>query len=213
MHDTAILDAPTAEPEVDANEWVSVGRMVVRLSPAMKFDSEQLVEFCRLNSDLRIERSAKGDLIIMAPAFGNSGRKNAKLTAAFVYWASVQGGEVFDSSAGFILPDQSLRSPDVSWIAPERFAQLSEADLESFTPMCPDFVLELRSSTDRLPRVHEKMVEYIENGARLGWLVDPLEKQVFVYRPGQQIEHLLNPGTLSGEPVLAGFTLDLTRVW
>ncbi len=106
-----------------------------------------------------------------------------------------------------------MRSPDVSWVAQARLDGLRPEDWKTFMPLCPDFVLELRSRTDRLPKLQDKMAEYIANGTRLGWLIDPQHKQVFVYRSDAPVEHLLNPATLSGDPVLAGFTLDLARVW
>ncbi len=186
--------------------------MVVRL--AKRFTAKELVRFCQDNNELRVEQSAEGELIIMAPAFSESSNQNLKLYGPFIAWlAAVGGGELFDSSGGFRLPNGAVRSPDLSWIAQERLDQMTKKDWQSFLPLCPDFVLELRSRTDRLPTLQKKMAEYLANGARLGWLIDPLEEQVYVYRPGEKVEHLKSPATLSGEPVLAGFTLDLARVW
>lgn len=213
MHDAAVLNTPTAEPGVEETAPVWGGTMLVRMQPAIRLNAEQLYEFCRLNRELRIEQTAEGELIIMAPSFWESGNKNAEITADLVTWARVRGGRVGDSSAGYTLPNTAMRAPDASWISEERFAQLTPDQLQSFAPVCPDFVLELRSRTDRLAILKRKMVEYIDNGARLGWLIDPIQKQVFVYRPGEPVEHLQAPATLSGDPVLAGFTLDLARVW
>ena len=189
--------------------------MVVRFRPAMPFGDKELIRFCQQNSELRIERAAGGELIIMPPAFSETGQSNAELIADFVVWSrQANKGKVFDSSAGFRLPNGAMRAPDVSWVAQERLDKMTKKEWQSFMPLCPDFVLELRSRSDRLPTLQKKMAEYMANGARLGWLIDPLEKQVFVYRPGEKkSERLKNPTTLSGEPVLAGFTLDLARVW
>ena len=213
MHDTATLEAPAAEREVGEDAAMVEGAMIVRLRPAIKLSRKQLERFCADNRDLRIEQTAKGELIIMAPAFSESGEQNASLIIELGIWAREHGGRVFDSSAGFTLPNKAMRAPDASWISQKRYDKIPKREMKKFAKICPDFVLELRSSSDRLRKLHEKMAEYIDNGARLGWLIDPLEKQVFVYRPGQQIEHLQNPATLSGDPVLAGFTLDLARVW
>ncbi len=214
MHDTATLKTRKAPAQRQAAAASEAGAMVVRFRPAIPFGDRELIRFCQQNAGLRIERSSRGDIIIMPPASGDAGRSNAELTADFVLWArQAATGTVFDSSSGFRLPDQSMLSPDVSWVARERLDELSQKDWQSFMSLCPDFVLELRSRSDRLPTLQKKMALYIANGARLGWLLDPLERQVFVYRPGAKVEHLKNPATLSGEPVLAGFTLDLARVW
>ena len=190
------------------------GAMIVRLRPAMRLTDRQLVQFCQDNSELRIEQTAEGELIIMPPAFSESSHQNFNLYIPFGVWHDkVGGGQLFDSSGGFRLPNKAMRSPDVSWVAQERLDRMTKKDWQSFMPLCPDFVLELRSRSDRLPRLKEKMAEYIANGARLGWLIDPLEKQAFVYRPDTPVEHLKAPATLCGEPVLAGFTLDLARIW
>ncbi len=190
------------------------GVMEVRLRHAKRLTARELVQFCQDNSELRVEQTAEGELIIMAPAFSESSNQNFKLCVQFGVWQAEAGsGQLFDSSGGFRLSNGAMRSPDVSWVAQERLDKMTAKDWQGFMPLCPDFVLELRSRSDRLPKLHEKMAEYLDNGARLGWLIDPLEKQVFVYRPGAKVEHLKNPATLSGEPVLAGFTLDLARVW
>ena len=189
--------------------------MVVRFRPAMRLSDEELFRFCQQNKDLRIEQTADGEIIIMPPVGGEGSYRNFNLYAPFAAWGEqVGGGRFFDSSGGFKLPNKAMRSPDLAWVIQERLDKLTRAQWKKFLPLCPDFVVELRSETDRLPTLQKKMAEYIVNGARLGWLIDPLEKQVFVYRPGEKkAEHLKNPATLSGEPVLAGFTLDLTRIW
>ncbi len=175
---------------------------------------DEFAKLCALNPEIRLEYTCTGDLIIMPPTGMDTGERNASLTAAFVVWNRTQGrGVVCDSSSGFILPNGAKRSPDVSWITLERRNALTEEQRRGFPPLCPDFVLELRSSSDRLPDLQEKMQEYVENGARLGWLIDPIERVVYVYRPGETVERLDDPREVSGEPVLAGFVLRLRDIW
>lgn len=188
--------------------------LVVHTSPVVEMTDQQFFQFCQLNRDLRIERSAEGDLIIMPPAGGSSSHGNAELTYLFQAWARWEGtGQIFDSSGGFKLPNGATRSPDVSWVCDERLDQLDEEEWEKFLPVCPDFVLELRSPSDPLRMVKQKMEEYMKNGARLGWLLDAQRRQVHIYRPGEPPEVLSDPPRLSGEPVLRGFALDLPQVW
>lgn len=213
MHDTAILDALPADDPEDEDLPSVPAAMVVRMGRDLRLSRKELARFCALNRDLRIEQEANGDLVIMAPASSESGEQNASLTTEVSIWARKHGGRVYDSSAGFTLPNKAMRAPDVSWISQARYDQVPKKEWKKFAKICPDFVLELRSASDRLPKLKKKMAEYIKNGARLGWLIDPLDKQVFVYRPDAPVEHLLNPATLSGDPVLTGFTLDLARVW
>ncbi|HXV83047.1 MAG TPA: Uma2 family endonuclease [Candidatus Binatia bacterium] len=175
---------------------------------------EQFAKLCALNPEMRLEYTSTGDLIIMPPTGMDTGERNASLTAAFVVWNRTQGrGVVCDSSSGFILPNGAKRSPDVSWITLERRNALTEEQRRGFPPLCPDFVLELRSSSDRLSDLQDKMQEYVENGARLGWLIDPIERTVYVYQPGEAVERLDNPTEVSGEAVLAGFVLQLKDIW
>jgi len=195
-------------------EHIEQAPLVVHPIPSHRMDDDEFFEFCQLNGDLRIERSAEGDLILMAPTGGSSGSKNAALTAQFWIWAKRDGsGSVFDSATGFILPNSAVRAPDVSWVLNKRLDQLTDEQWDKFLPLCPNFVLELRSKTDPLPIQQAKMSEYIANGARLGWLIDPIRKQAHLYRPGRPVEILPSPGELSGEDVLPGFTLDLTEIW
>ena len=195
-------------------ESIEQDPLVVHTSPALEMDDQQFFQFCQLNRDLRIERTAEGDLIIMPPAGGSSSRGNAELTYLFQAWAHRDGtGQIFDSSGGFKLANRATRSPDVSWVRNERLDLLSDEEWEKFLPLCPDFVLELRSPSDPLRVVKQKMEEYIQNGARLGWLLDAPRKQVHVYRPGAPPEVLDHPTKLSGEPVLKGFVLDVPQVW
>ena len=177
-------------------------------------DDEALYDFCRANGDLRIERTAQGELIIMSPTGGETGRRNFAITGQLAAWVEHVGGGVgFDSSTGFILPNGAERSPDAAWVAQARWDALSSEERTKFVPLCPDFVIELRSSSDTIHDVEAKMSEYIECGARLGWLIDPEGKRICVYRPGGVVEVLDNPAVVSGEGVLPGFELDLARVW
>ena len=188
--------------------------LVVRTAPVFEMDDDEFFEFCQLNDSVRIERNAQGEIIFMAPAGGESSRSNVKLVAQFELWSEADGtGTVFDSSGGFILPNKAVRSPDVSWVLKSRIAQLTEEQWKKFLPLCPDFVLELRSPSDSVHALKLKMDEYIVNGSRLGWLIDPIQKKAHLYRPNQPVEILNNPVQLSGEEVLKGFTLNLHRVW
>jgi Uma2 family endonuclease len=183
--------------------------------PAIKSMSvEQFYEFCLANRDLRIERTASGDVIIMPPAFSDTGNRNIKIAQQLANWAEQDGtGETFDSSAGFTLPNGATRSPDASWIKLERWHGLTEEQKSSFAPICPDFVIELRSSSDTLNGLQDKMKEYIANGASLGWLIDRKNRKVYIYRPNQEPGILNNPETVSGDPVLPGFVLRMAKIW
>ena len=179
-----------------------------------RMSDDEFFDFCQRHPDLHLERTAEGDLIIMPPTGGETGRSNFKLTTHFGNWVDANGaGEGFDSSTVFRLPNGADRSPDVAWVRRERWESLTSEERRRFPPLCPDFVIELRSDTDRLSVLQEKMQEYIENGAQLGWLIDPLEKQVWIYRPGLKAECLNDPATVSGEPVLPGFILQMEKIW
>ncbi len=174
---------------------------------------EQFFQLCQNNRDLQFERTASGELLIMPPTGSDTGRRNVKITTQLDIWNSQNNlGEVFDSSSGFKLPNGADRSPDASWVPRERWEALTPEQQEGFAPICPDFVVELRSPSDSLKKIQEKMQEYIENGARLGWLIDRKNKRVEIYRPNRDVEILENPATLSGEDVLPGFVLDLTPI-
>lgn len=172
---------------------------------------EEFKQFCSENRDLRIERDCEGNIHIAPPAFSKMGLLNAKLSGRVYIWnEKTNVGLVFGSSTGFTLPNTAIRSPDASWIANARWEALSEAEKEDFAHICPDFCIELRSKTDRVKRIKAKLEEYIENGCRLGWLVDPVEEQVHIYRQDGSIELIQGfDKKLSGEDVLPGFEFDL----
>ena len=175
---------------------------------------EQFMRLCQENPELRIELTAKGELVIMPPSGLETGRRNSRLTRYLDAWAETDGsGIAFDSSTLFTLPNGAKRSPDASWVRRERWEVLTKDQREGFAQLCPDFVVELRSPTDRLSILQEKLQEYLDNGARLGWLIDPLDKRAYVYRPGQPVETLDNPTTLSGAPILPGFVLQVHELW
>jgi Uma2 family endonuclease len=190
----------------------------LNLESVIELSDEQFYQLCRRNPDLRFERSATGDLIIMSPTGGETSRCNLELGADLVIWNRRTGlGYCFDSNGGFILPNGAIRAPDLSWIQKDRWDVLPLKQREKFPPICPDFVVELMSKSDRLSVIQAKLVEYIENGAKLGWLINPEAKQVEVYRPGSSSqlnkELLEMPQTLTGEDVLPGFELDLGFMW
>lgn len=185
----------------------------LRWPPAAE-DATVFRDLCRANPDYRIELNARGEIEIMPPTGGRIGRKNTKLLSALDHWAERDGrGETFDSSTGFRFPDGSTRSPDASWVTRDRLALLSADDKDGFLPLAPDFVAELRSTSDSLKRIQSKMEEYRANGVRLGWLLNPEARQVFVYRPGRPVECLEGPERLAGDPELPGFVLDLRLIW
>ena len=168
---------------------------------------------CAANRDLRLERTARGELIVMAPAGSESGYHNARLTARVGVWAEADGtGVYFESSAGFTLPNTAVRAPDVAWISKDRWNTLTPQQKKKFAPICPDFVIELRSPSDKKEDVRAKMHEYVAQGARLGWMLDPQDCTVEIYRPDHPPEILTRPESLSGEGVLPGFVLELRGI-
>lgn len=198
----------------DAQVFADGLPLIVRLRPVIEMTDDQFFEFCQINRELRIERTAQGELLIMPPTGWKTSERNAEITMQLRIWAKQDGtGIATDSSAGFKLPNGADRSPDAAWIRSERLATLTPEQKEKFLPLCPDFVTELRSPTDSLTALQAKMQEYLDNGAQLGWLIDPLQRRVYVYRPEAVVEILDNPETISGDPVLPGFTLDLREIW
>jgi Uma2 family endonuclease len=181
---------------------------------SVRLTDKQFFLLCRDNPELRLELTAGKELIIMPPTGPKTGWRNSKLTQRLANWAEADGtGLTFDSSTGFTLPNGAKRSPDAAWVRRERWEALSEEEQEEFAPLCPDFVIELRSPRDSLATLQSKMSEYIENGAKLGWLIDPRNKRVYIYRPGQPAEVLESPNSLDGESVLPGFVMNLVDIW
>ncbi|MDQ3801233.1 MAG: Uma2 family endonuclease [Acidobacteriota bacterium] len=179
-----------------------------------KITDDEFENLCRRNPDLQIELTKEGELVIMPPTGGETGIRNFSLIGYFFNWVEKdQNGVGFDSSTLFILPNGARRSPDLAWVKKEKWDALSEEEKKKFPPFCPDFVVELRSPSDLPGNLRAKMEEYIENGAALGWLIDPLERKVYVYRPNAEIEILENPESVSGEPELKDFTLNMAKIW
>ncbi|MBE9257042.1 Uma2 family endonuclease [Dolichospermum sp. LEGE 00246] len=175
---------------------------------------EEFFQLCQNNRDLRFERTAAGELIIMPPTGSDTGNRNFDIAVELGIWnKQTKLGKGFDSSTGFKLPNGKDISPDVAWIKKERWDSLTPQQQNKFAPIAPDFVIELRSSSDNLKPLQEKMQEYIDNGVKLAWLIDRKQRKVFIYRPGQAVEELDNPQTLTGEDLLPGFILDLSLIW
>ena len=188
--------------------------MVVQLQPAIALTDEQFFEFCQINHDLQIERNAKAELVIMPPTGSETDQRNFNLIVQLGNWVQKDGtGVGFGSSGGFTLPNGAVRSPDAAWIEKFRWEAIATEQRKKFAPICPDFVIELRSQSDGLKVLQDKMQEYIDNRAMLGWLIDRQQRKVYVYRPANPVEEMDNPATLSGDPVLPGFVLDLSQIW
>ncbi|NEP90651.1 MAG: Uma2 family endonuclease [Okeania sp. SIO2C2] len=185
-----------------------------RLELKIDLTDEQFWQLCQENDDLRFERSATGELIIMSPTGSITGERNSELNFQLRAWNRQKNlGKVFDSNSGFKLPNGAERSPDSSWISNQRWDTLTLEEQDKFAPLCPDFVVELMSPSDTLEKTRAKMREYIENGAKLGWLINRKKRQLEIYRPQQDVEILENSQTVSGENILPGFILDLTLIW
>lgn len=192
----------------------SAMQMLLRFYPAITLTDDQFYDFCQINRELRIEKTDKGDVLIMSPTGGETSRRNSELIIGLGNWAKKDGtGVVFDSSGGFALPNGATRSPDAAWVRRSRLTSLTRKQKEKFIPLCPDFVIELRPPSDSLSTLQEKMREYMDNGARLGWLIDPVRKRVFIYHPDRDPECLENPEKISGESVLPDFILELDEIW
>ncbi|MGB3649833.1 MAG: Uma2 family endonuclease [Rivularia sp. (in: cyanobacteria)] len=188
--------------------------LTLNLNPIIKLTPEQFYQLCETNPELKLERNAQGELIVMPPTGGETGRSNVNLIFQVAKWnEEKQLGEVFDSSTGFTLPSGADRSPDVSWVEKSRWDALTNEQKEIFIPLCPDFVIEIMSPSDNLKKLQNKMEEYIENGCRLGWLINRKKQEVEIYRSGKEVEVLKLPETLSGEDVLPGFVLNMQKIW
>ncbi len=185
-----------------------------QLLPEPRLTEQEFLALCHANPDLRLERTAEGAIIIMPPTGGETGERNSELNYQLRgWWKRNPVGKVYDSSTAFKLPNGATRSPDAAWVSPERLAGLTPAELRQFPALCPDFVIELRSETDRLRDLQAKLREYIANGARLGWLIDPAARTVHVYRLGRPVERLVRPSELRGDPELPGLAVNLAEVW
>ncbi len=192
----------------------SMDALSLNLNPIIALTDEQFFQLCQINELIRFERNADGTLVLMPLVGGTTSIRNASLTAQLGMWnRDDKLGIGFDSSTGFTLPNGAVRSPDASWLKRDRWDALTQEQKERFSPVCPDFVVELRSDTDCLKRLQEKMREYRANGARLGWLIDLETRKVEIYRPNQEVEVLESPATLSGETVLPGFVLNIEPIW
>lgn len=193
---------------------VNLGHVTLRIRPAIELTDDEFFALCQLNRDLRFERTSQGDIIIMPPTGAATGNRNAEITAQLRNWSKQDGtGATFDSSTGFKLPNGADRSPDAAWIPLSRLASVTAKQKEKFPPLCPDFVIELLSPTDTLAATQAKMAEYIENGAQLGWLIDPEMRQIHVYRPRQAVVVMENVTEMAADPELPGFVLDLREIW
>lgn len=188
--------------------------ITLNLKPLFTLDDEAFEQLCHHNPEMRLERASTGELVAMVPVGSESGYFNLNLSGQLWLWnQQSQLGVAFDSSAGFTLPNRAIRSPDASWIYQARWDQLTSQQKRKFAPICPDFVLELMSPSDDLAAIQGKLEEYRENGAGLGWLIDPESQQVHIYRSNQPTQILEHPNTLSGEEVLPGFTMSLVAIW
>jgi Uma2 family endonuclease len=206
---STVLSSKNASPNAP-----DLNGLVIHLGPLKHLlTDDNFFEFCQANEELRFEITKEGEMLIMSPVSSEGGHRNFNLAVEFGIWVKADGtGVGFDSSTGFTLPNGAQRSPDVSWIRRERWEVIPKKQRKKFAPICPDFVAELRSESDDLKTLKEKMEEYLANGAQLGWLIDPLEKKVYVYRPRARAKVLNRPKTLSGEPLLKGLELDLTGI-
>ena len=196
-------------------EQEGIAPWVLQMPAGLDLTDDQFFEFCVLNRELlRIERTAEGEILIMSPTGARGSNQNLWITMQLALWAKSDGtGVAFDSNGGFTLPNNAMRSPDAAWVARGRLALFTAEEKGKFLPLCPDFVVELRSPSDRLADLQQKMEEYVGNGALLGWLIEPFERQVFVYRPNQPIQQLDQPPSVDAGPELPGFVLDLTKIW
>ncbi|MDB9511323.1 Uma2 family endonuclease [Kamptonema animale CS-326] len=193
---------------------MTLSNLVVKMPSTFQMTDDQFFDFCQINRDLRIERTKTGEVIIMSPTGSETGNRNSDLIFQVTLWAKKdKTGITFDSSTGFTFSSGQTFSPDVSWIKLARWNALSPEQREKFAPICPDFVIELRSPSDSLKSLKEKMQEYIQEGVKLGLLIDRKARKVYIYRPEVPEECLDNPATVSGEPILPGFVLDLSEIW
>lgn len=189
------------------------GSFPVSIQFASRDVNEQFEQLVVNNPELSFEQKSTGEILVMLPTGGKSGWKSLWIGTKVTLWACEFGGITFDSSTIFRLPNGAKRSPDCSWVSEDRWRVLTDHEQEVYPPLAPDFVIELRSKTDRLAVLQEKMLEFAANGVRLGWLIDPMEKRVRVYRIDSSIEILESPASVSEPDILPGFVLDLSKIW
>lgn len=188
--------------------------LTLHIRPALDWSDDQFFAFCRQNDEMRIEQTAQGELLIMQSTGFETGSRNSEISHQLGNWVRQDGtGVAVDSSTGFVLSNGAKRSPDAAWVLRSRLAVLTPEQKRKFLPLCPDFVIELRSPSDSLSPIREKMQEYIDNGARLGWLIDTSEQSVYVYRPETEVDVLAGESSVCATPELPGFTLDLAPIW
>jgi len=191
-----------------------VSALTLKLSPIIRLNGDDFYNLCQANPDLKLERTATGELVVMPPTGGEGGKGEADLIVDLGIWnRQTQLGVVFSSSTGFKLPNGADRSPDAAWVRRARWEALTLGQRRKFPPLAPDFVMELRSATDELEPLQAKMQEYMDNGVQLGWLINPQQRQVEVYRQGRSKQTLDSPSSLSEEKILPGFALDLSRIF
>ncbi len=209
-----MADLKIEEYTLSMNQALAEPEQTVRIRPDRPMTDEELMRFCEDHDIARIERDTNGELLLMSAAGNRTGRTNAYVIHILTAWAEEDGrGYCFDSSTGFTLPDGSMRMPDASWVAARRWDAMSEADQDRFSPICPEFVIEIRSKSDRLKTLQAKMEMWIANGAEVAWLIDPQRKTVEIYRPGDSPEELHDPSSVQGSGPMGGFELVMTRVW
>jgi len=203
-------------PEISGNAKLSLCSLPFPLLLRLpkRLSDHELLQFCAANEPLRIERTAEGDLIVMTPAGGKTGNKEGYIFRELDLWVEREGkGIAFNSNTGFLLQDGAMRLPDAAWLSDEKWRALTGKEQEGFVPACPEFVVELRSPSDRASQVEERMEFWIEKGALLGWLIDPQRQLAMIYRPGCEPETLLKPELLDGEGLMHGFRLKMQRFW
>ena len=189
-------------------------QLVLQMLPVLNLTEDQFFDFCQLNQFWRIERTAQQEIIVMSPLGGMSGNREAKIVTQLVIWTKQNGtGLAFNANTGFRLSNGAVRAPDGSWVARGRFDALSQKDKEVFVPLCPEFVIELQSPSDRLSDLKAKMDEYIACGSKLGLLIVPVKKRVFVYRSNQPVQQIDQAETINCAPEMPGFELDLREIW
>jgi Uma2 family endonuclease len=186
----------------------------VRLILERPLSEDEFMRFCAANEPMRVEREPNGEILVMTPANSKTSKMNQRIGRILDEWTEADGrGVCFDSSGGFTLPDGSMRNPDAAWIERSRWDALTDEQQSSFAPVCPEFVIELRSPSDKLAAAKAKMEQWIANGVEVAWLIDPIQKAVTIYRPGQEPEQLANPTSVQGNGPIAGFELVMARVW